>query len=268
MTARDALLDPLWRFGIQAWVSFRGLFMWFTPFPYVSNIFIAPFVNIALFSMVTRFSTGRDASDQVVVGMAVLALSGIVFGGILQSFTYERDFGTLPVILASRGSRLVAYWSRGALHYLDGLVAAAVTLLAAVVVFGVDVSATHFGTVTLALLAMSASCTAFALFGGNFTLILRNWLVLISVANGSMLALTGIVVPRDALHPLLEVIGGGLPLTHGLVALRAGVEGASPSLVAGAIGSELLVALGYAVVGSVLYRWIEYRARVRGEFHE
>ena len=26
--------------------------------------------------------------------------------------------------------------------------------------------------------------------------------------------------------------------------------------------------LAYAIAGSLLYRWIEYRARVRGEFHE
>lgn len=260
--------DILWRFGIQSWVSFRGLFMWFTPFPYISNIFIAPFVQIGLFALVTQSTTGARASDGTIVGLAVLSLSWIVYGGILQSFTYERDFGTLPVLLVSRGSRFIAYWSRGALHYLDGLLAASVTLIAATLVFRVNVQAVDLRTVIAALLACGAACVSFALFCGNFTLIFKNWLILVSAVNSSTLALTGVVVPRASLPEPLASIGGALPLTHALSALRGGLEGLSPGAVGTELGSELAVAAAYALAGSLLYRWIEYRARVRGEFHE
>jgi ABC-2 type transport system permease protein len=200
--------------------------------------------------------------------MAVLSLSWIINGGILQSFTYERDFGTLPVLLASRGNRIVAYWSRGALHYFDGLLAATVTLVTAVLVFRVDLRNVDVRTVALALGASAAACVAFALFCGNFTLIFRNWLVLNAAVNGSMLSITGVVIPREALPAALRVLGEVLPFTHGLAALRAGFAGASPVEAASSLGAELAIGLGFAVIGSTLYRWIEYRARVRGEFHE
>jgi ABC-2 type transport system permease protein len=262
------IVDPLWRFAIQADATFRGLFAWFTPFPYISNIFIAPFVQIALFAFVTRFATGREASDAVIVGMAVLSLSWIINGGILQSFTNERSGGTLPVLLASRGNRLVAYWSRGALHYLDGLLAATVTLTAAVLVFRVSLANVEFATVALALAASAMACVAFALFCGNFTMILRNWLALNAAINGSMLSLTGVVIPRTSLPEALQALGSVLPFTNGLAAMRAGLEGSSVPDVASLIGAELLVGLAYASAGSLLYRWIEFRARVSGDFHE
>jgi ABC-2 type transport system permease protein len=218
--------------------------------------------------MVTRFATGREATDAVIVGMAVLSLSWIINGGILQSFTAERDVGTFPVLLASRGNRIVAYWSRGALHYLDGLLAATVTLVAAVLVFDVDLGLVDVRTVGLALGVSAAACVAFALFCGNFTLIFRNWLVLNAAVNGSMLSLTGVVIPLEALHSALYAVGSVLPFTHGLAALRAGFAGASPPEAAASLGAEAAIALVFGVIGSLLYRWIEYRARVRGEFHE
>lgn len=268
MNRADAVLDPLWRFYTQAHVSFRGLFGWLTPFPYISNIFIAPFVQIGLFALVTRFATGHEATDAVILGMAVLSLSWIINGGILQSFTNERNLGTFPVLLASRGNRIVAYWSRGALHYFDGLLAATVTLGAAILVFGVDLGRVDVGTVTLALASSAGACVSFALFCGNFTLIFRNWLVLNAAVNGSMLSLTGVVIPREALPDALRAFGDVLPFTHGLAALRAGFAGASPAAAATELGLEVAVGLAFAVIGSSLYRWIEYRARVNGEFHE
>lgn len=267
MTA-GAVLDSLWRVYTQAHVTFRGLFMWFTPFPYISNIFIAPFVQIGLYSAVTRFATGREPTDSLILGMAVLSLSWIVYGGILQSFSYEREFGTLPVLLYSRGNRFVAYWSRGILHYFDGLLAATVTLIAAVLVYGVRLDDVQVATVVLSLLSSAAACVAFALFCGNFTLMLRNWLVLVAAVNGTMISLTGAVIPRSSLPDVLQFVGGVLPYTHGLEALRAGFTGATPAEAMPSLAAELTVALAFGAAGSALYRWIEYRARVNGDFHE
>lgn len=142
------------------------------------------------------------------------------------------------------------------------------TLTAAVLVFDVDLGRVDVSTVALALAASAAACVAFALFCGNFTLIFRNWLVLNAAVNGSMLSLTGVVIPRDALHNALHAFGAVLPFTHGLAALRAGFIGVTPREAASDLGAELAIALVFGVIGSLLYRWIEYRARIRGEFHE
>ena len=268
MNLQTLVGDPLWRFGTLSVLSFRGLFMWFTPFPYVTNMFVAPFVQVGLFAVVTQFATGRPASDAVIIGMAVLSLTFMMNGGILQSFQYERDFGTFPVILVSRGNRMVTYWSRGALHYADGLLSAVVTLFAASVVFDVDFSRVNVLTVTTALLLIGAAFGAFALFCGNFALIYRAWIILAAGVNSAILALTGVVVARESLPLVLQWAGEVLPLTHGLAALQAGFAGATVNEAGGLLLAEAAVGLTYALVGSGIYRWIEYRARVRGEFHE
>ena len=192
-------VDRLRNFGVLSVLSFRGLFLWFTPWSYTSNMFIAPFISVALFALVARYTSGHDPSRDLILGTAVLGLSSMINGGVLQSFTYERDFGTLPVILASRANRVAVYWSRGALHYFNGLLAAAVALVAGVVVFRLGVSGLNLVVLVLALVTGAGASLAYALFIGNFTLMFRNWLILYGAAQSSLLALTGAVIPRDRL---------------------------------------------------------------------
>lgn len=263
-----SLTDRGWAFGTQSYLSFRGLFLWLTPWSYVSNMFVTPLVNVALFALVTRFTLGIEPSRELIVGTATLGLSSMINGGVLQSFTYERDFGTLTVILASRANRVAVYWSRGLLHVGNGLLAATVALIATALVFRLDLSELNPTTLMLSLIAGAAASVAFALFVGNFTLMFRNWLILYGAAQSSILALSGAGIPRDRLTPPLELLSEALPLAHAITAVRAAFDGGSPSSVAGDLGAELAVAAAFGTAGMLLYRWIEYRARVGGEFHE
>jgi ABC-2 type transport system permease protein len=54
-----------------------------------------------------------------------------------------------------------------------------------------------------------------------------------------------------------------LPLTHGIAAARRLAVGAPPSTVAGQIGVEFLIGVGYAVVGLLLLRLFEDESRRR-----
>lgn len=265
---RTSPADQFQNFAVQSYLSFLGLFGWLTPWSYTSNMFIAPFINVTLFALVTRYATGRGPSQDLIVGTAILALSSMVNGGILQSFTYERSFGTLAVVLASPANRMAVYWSRGAMHYANGLLAACVALTATVLVFRLDVRHTNLPALILALLLGGSACVASALFIGNFSMIFRNWLILYGAAQSSMLALTGAVIPRSQLPAPLGFISSGLPLTHSISVARAAFRGAPLSAVSGDLVREALVAVCFGLAGGLAYRWIESRARARGEFYE
>lgn len=263
-----AITLGLTNFGCQAYYSFRGLFLWLTPWSYASNMFIAPFVNVCLFALVTRHTTGIEPGRDLLVGLSLLGMASMINGGVLQSFTYERDFGTLAVIFASRANRIGVYWSRGLLHLGNGLVAATVALVASAAVFGFATGDLRVPLLVLAMVASGWSCVAFALFVGNFTLVFRNWLILYGASQSAMLALTGAVIPRSELPALVRAIGEVLPLTHGMSAARQAFAGAQLGDIRGDLVSELGVAVLWAAIGTAIYRWIEYRARKGGEFHE
>lgn len=251
-------------FAVQSHLSFRGLFLWLNPWAYASNMFAAPVLNVVLFALVARYATGEDPDAGLVLGVAMLAVPTMANGGILQSFTYERSFGTLSVLFVSPASRAAAYFSRGALHLPNALLAGVVSLAAAMVVLQLDVSEARWDAVLAALVLVGTSSVAFALAVGNFALWFRNWLVLYGASNGAVLALSGAVIPREELPALLRAVGEALPMTHGLEALRRAIGGATVVDLGGLLAAEVFVAGGYALVGIVIYRWIERRARREG----
>lgn len=251
-------------FAVQSHLSFRGLFLWLNPWAYASNMFAAPVINVFLFALVARYATGVDPSPDLVLGMAMLAVPTMANGGILQSFTYERQFGTLSVLFVSPANRGVAYYSRGALHLPNALLAGLVSLVAAVAVLRLDVSEVRWEAALAALLLVGVSSVAFALATGNFALWFRNWLVLYGASNGAVLALTGVVIPREELPAPLRLVGEVLPMAHALEAFRDAFRGASLAEVGGLLGVEAVVAAGYALAGLVIYRSIERRARREG----
>ena len=60
----------------------------------------------------------------------------IILAGVLQAFSGERAYGTYSILLASRGSRFQAFFSRSVLHYPNGVLNISVSLLWAYLVLG------------------------------------------------------------------------------------------------------------------------------------
>ena len=123
-------MDRIQNFYLQAYLSYRGLFHWLTPFPYFSNIVLAPFLTLLNFILIGRFASGRDV-DRFGIGMVVYAIVWIYVGGVTQSFSNDRSGGTLHLLFGSPASRASAYFARGAGHFYNGpLTAISTTFLA------------------------------------------------------------------------------------------------------------------------------------------
>ena len=81
---------------------------------------------------------------------------------------------------------------------------------------------------------------------------------------GIIVGLTGVVVPVSSLPPVFESFSQVLPISHGLVALKDSLAGSGFSDVKADLALEVLVALGYALVGYLGFLIAERELKRRG----
>ncbi len=253
-------------FMTQAFLTYKGLFMWLNPPGYISNVFVTPILYIIMFTLTGRFAGNPEAAEGYIIGLAGYAIPAIINGGIGQSFSYERMFGTLAFLYGSAANRLLNYFSRGVFHYLNGIIVATFALFMAWAVIDLELADADWLALGCSVIAIAVACTCFALFMGNIALVFRDWIIVSTATNGLLISMTGVVIPREELPGLLGEVGHVLPLTHGLVAFREAIAGAGLGSVWENLLLELAVALGYAVAGYLAFRAIEVQAKRSGAY--
>lgn len=250
----------------QAYLSYKGLFLWLNWPAYISNVFLRPGLIVAMFALTGHFARGRDAAEAYVIGLTAYSIPSIIMGGVLQGFYYERAFGTLSFFFASSGSRLASFFARGALHFPNAVLAVIASIVFSLLVLPTDFARADWASVTACYLTMGVSCTLCALCLGSFCVLFRDWQSFYSLAITLFLVFPGVIIPRSSLpHGALE-LGALLPTTFGVEALRRAFEGAGLSAVGGKLALEALVGAGYAVAGYGLFCWIEAHARRSGAY--
>ena len=249
---------------LELYLGFRARFAWSSPSSYLVNAVIRPMLTVMLFGFLGRFAVDPDLAKLIVVGISVNAAGVFLAGTVTTAFNWEKWSGTLSAIFVSSGSRFVHYFSRGLSHYPNGFVTIAMGLLGGLIFLGVDYSATNWGPFLLAAFLIVTSVLMFVLLLGNLAVFLQDWQNLYSIALGIFLTMTGIVIPLTSMPLVLERIAQVMPITHGFLALKAALTGASFASVQGELLRELLVALGYAVIGYVSFRLVEREVKLRG----
>jgi ABC-2 type transport system permease protein len=250
----------------QAYLSYKGLFLWLNWPAYLSNVVFRPALMVTMFGLTGRFARGEDAAVALVIGMSVFSLVNILMGGLLQGFYYERSFGTLGLLFASSGSHLQSFVTRALLHYPNALLTAVCAIGWAALALGIDFSAANWGGVLLGFAAVSLSALLFGLFLGNLCIVFRNWAYFMGLTQTLFIALAGLVIPRGELPVGLRQLSDVLPVSHGLEGLRDAFAGANLASVREAFALELAVGLGYLVAGYALFRLMQAYARRSGAY--
>jgi ABC-2 type transport system permease protein len=145
---------------------------------------------------------------------------------------------------------------------LNGAFVAAFSLAVGGLLLGIDVPASALAPLALVVLVSAVSCTGLGLINGALGLRVRETAVLANIIFGLLLIFTGANVPLDDLPGWMQTIAEVTPLTHGIEAARLLADGASLGSVDHLVGQELLVGLGYGVVGYGLLRFFEWQSRV------
>jgi ABC-2 type transport system permease protein len=243
-------------------ISYRALFNWRHPSVYIPTMLGSPLFQILFFALLGRYSAVADDA-YFVVGSAVQtsAMAG-VFGMVLL-LANEREFGTLPAVLATPANRLALFAGRALPVIANGVLVSVFGLAAGRVLLDFRLPVAALPAMGLTVVLTAASCAMFGLAFGAFAMRVRDLWVGSNLAYYVMLLLCGVVVPPSALPGWLAAAGRALPLTHGIRAAREIAAGAGLTEVRGLLAIEVLIGLSYAVVGYALLRVFEAESRRR-----
>jgi ABC-2 type transport system permease protein len=150
---------------------------------------------------------------------------------------------------------VLVFMGRSVQWMLDGLAASCLSLLVLAPLFGVAIPwPAALGFVPLMVL-VCLSCYMTATFFGSLALRLTDARNLIGVTmSTSLMLFCGVNVAVSSLPRWAAAVSNMLPVTHGLAAVRALLDGEVLVVVMGHAGREALVGLGWAVIAVSSFR--------------
>lgn len=247
-----------------AYLSYVALFAWLRPTTYLASKVVGPLMQILFFALLGSFATGADTTDFYVVGNAVqvVALSGIF--GVTMSIGGDRWNGTLPYLFGTPANRMSMFVGRAIIHVFDGMVGVFIGLAWGALLLGLDLSNTDPLALILTILVVSFSTSGMGLMMGALSLITVNVMFVNNMVYFVLLIFSGSNVPIAALPAWMQAVSKVIPLTRGIAATRALIDGASLGDVAPLLGQEVLIGVAYTLAGYLLFRWFEGQAKRRG----
>ena len=251
----------------STWLQYVALFQWATVRGYVGYKLVLPVTQILFFVELGVFATGPQNALYFALGNAMQINANAGIFGVVATVANERQYGTLPMLLASPANRLVTFLSRAVVNTLDGILSVVIALVLVALLFRLDLQHANVPLLALCVLIVCVTTSGLGLLFGSIGLIMRDAIVIANVVYYLLLVFCGINFPVDRLPAALQVVAYSLPLTRGVEAAREAAAGASLAHVSGLIAGELAVGAVYAALGFALFQWLENRAR-RGGLQE
>jgi ABC-2 type transport system permease protein len=249
-------------FFIGGLMSYRALFTWLRPSVLIPTFLISPIFQILLFVYLGR--AAHLASDSFfVIGDAIQFAALPCLFAMGSSIADERQEQTLSLVLTTPAARLPLFLGRSLPVIANGFVVSVFALVVSAVMFHITVPWAAVLPMGLAIVVCSVSCTGLGLVNAALALRVREMAVTSNVILGLLMIFCGVNIPLAKLPGWMSATAAYLPLTHGIAAARRLAAGAPPATVAGQIGVEFLIGVGYAVIGLLLLRAFENESRRR-----
>lgn len=244
-----------------AMADMRVIYTWRTwSFAWLSRIL----TQVAFFALIGRLLNSPERTHFLLVGNAVYIVA-LVAMQVCASSAWERQTGTLPLLIASPSHPFVIFVGRSVQWLLDGTACATVSLFVLGPVFGVDLPMPR-ALLTVPVIALTGVSTyCFGLFLSGFVLRRLESRNLVSGVSGLVLMLLcGVQTPTDFWPAPFQYLADALPLTHGLRAIRHLLDGAPVAAVSTQIGLELCVAAGWLLTAALTFRTLTEGGRKDG----
>lgn len=235
-------------------------FGWMQAWLYVLTLVVRPVTQVLFFGVMASFVTrGGDVTFWLVGNsLQVCVLTSLY--EVADTLVSERNAGTLPLLIMAPLDKFLVFAGRSWLVGLHGVLVSAVALTVSSLCFGVDFGATLWGALLLAVFSSVLAVSAFGAALGSVALLTTDINFIGNVAAGLMLLLSGVNFPVTDLPFGLRWLSGVLPLTRGAQAARLAIAGRGTEAFALSM-SELGLAAAWLLVGYLLFRWLETRAR-------
>ncbi|MCC8251536.1 ABC transporter permease [Saccharothrix luteola] len=236
---------------VSALADLRAIYTWRTwTFAWLSRILC----QVAFFAVIGTLLASTERTHYLLVGNAVY-IASLVSMFVCASTAWERQTGTLPLLVAAPTSPFTLFVGRSAQWLIDGSVCASIALFVLGPLFGVPLPMPRvlLAIPLIILVAVSTYCFGLVLAGVALrNLELRN---LVGNLGGLVLmVICGVQVPSSFWPSPIHEIAQVLPLTHGLQAVRHLLAGAPGGSVLAEAGLELCVAAGWLTLAALTFR--------------
>ena len=254
-------------FARSTWLQYVALFQWASIRGYFAYKVLLPVTQILFFVELGVYATGRQNALYFALGNALQLTANAGIFGVIATVANERQYGTLPVLLASPANRLVTFLSRAFVNVIDGIATVVVGLVITIVLFGLDLHHANIALLGFCVIVISITTAGLGLMFGSIGLVMRDAIIIANVIYYLMLIICGINFPVSRLPGVLQAVAYSLPLTRGVEAAREAAAGAALPHVAGLLIGEVAVGVIWALAGYALFRALESWAR-RGGLQE
>jgi ABC-2 type transport system permease protein len=249
-------------FQSSAYYTYRGTLAWLTPAAFIGQKLLIPFGQVTFFSLIGQYG-GSQPLDFYLIGNAmVLAASACMY--IPLVINEERLIGTLQFLVVSPANRLALFTGRIAGHFLEGVLWILIAFGWAALVFGLEISASTWGGLLLAIGAASLAAAGLGLLLGGFSYLSLDASISLNGVIFVLLLVSGANIPVDELPGWLAAIGDFLPVTHSIEAARGIFAGEPFAEAAPLLATDIAIGTAYGVAGLALFGWLESQARRRG----
>lgn len=248
----------------SAWYSYRALYAWRTIGPYLSGKVAFPIAQMLFFVFLGKLAGVSDPL-YIVVGHILLLPATNGLAGVSMTISGERDFRTLPYLIASPAPRGPLFLGRSLVHILDGLLSTLAALVLGVLFFHIDLTRSNLALTAFCILLISITSCGLGLVFGSLSLRSRDAWTITSMVAILLYIVCGVNFPIDVLPKALQVISYSLPLTRGIQAARLTMTGAGWSTIQPLFLGELGIGLVYICVGYLMFTWFEKLSLVDGQ---
>jgi ABC-2 type transport system permease protein len=247
----------MYSFILQSWFTFKGLYTWLNRWGYPSSVIIQPFATVIMFVILGKYASNPEAVRSYAMGIAVSSMAMIAIVGLTQSYTKERFNGGTSFVFITPVNRLTHYIARSVLHIPNALVAFFFSMLAALLIIDLDFGAVNWWAFVLAVIVTDFSIVAFGQLLGVCSVAVRDWYGMQGLANGILLILCGVIIPVSVFPVFLQEIAKLLPITNGLIAVKAAFAGTATAGVSGNILREFLTGIAYYTIAYFAFIFFE-----------
>lgn len=231
---------------------------WLSPATYIGVRIPRMVLQSLFFVFLAKAAGGDQLARFALIGNAVQIAVFFVLQAMWEVFDNEKWNGTLQFLLASPANWLPMMLGKCMASYGDALVSTTLTFVVLIPALRVQIDAINLLRAVPLIILTIASAGALGWLIGAISLSIRWGHLICNMLGYLMIVLCGINFPFSALPGAVQTLGNLLPVTHGLLAIRAVIDGASYASVLPWIGLEALVAVAYAAIA-----WLAFGQRLR-----
>ncbi|HEY4458801.1 MAG TPA: ABC transporter permease [Pseudonocardiaceae bacterium] len=214
--------------------------------------------QVLFWSLVGEYVAGQQLVDFMLIGnvLGIVALEG---SAIAAAAATERYLGVLGLLVGTPGDHVLCVFSRSTMRVVMATCSSTLVFLALVLGLRVPVPWPASVWILPVLVVVSMTCYCYGCFVAamvfRFPFLERG---AVNIAYLSVIVFAGVNVPVSFWPLPVQVLSDCLPITHGLHAVRAIINGGSWPGVVEQVGLELVVGAGWVVLAYyLLRRWID-----------